>query len=498
MVKNTSYEQLIHKGSPFELQDASVEGIHCKVFKRGPKTLYDVFMKAADYDEHEFIINGNMRFTFGQAFQRGNNFARNLRQKYNIKKGSRVALIMYTGPEWAVAFMAICFAGATPVVIPVGSEGSYIVDAIKLTNCALVVADLPSAGKIRASGMKRPVVIPVMQRSDAISYIGATSGFSVFNLADASGGKNDANVNETCGPTPDDEAMIAFTAGTAGEPKGVIYSHRNMTTGLMNMALGGFLMSFRVSSDMRKPPHDTQSCSLLAAPFSHISGYSQLMQMCFLGGKIVVMPEWNTERATALIESERVRLLYGLSPAMATGLLRSNRFTNSLRSLTCLNIHGVTLHRTFIRELADAFPYISLRSGYGMTETCGAISMVTGMDMLGNPEFSGRTLPSVNVQIVDHNGREAARGDHGEIWVRGAMVMRGYCSNHYDSRVVLEDGWLKTGDLGCLDQAGNLYVSGRLDVLKCGKKQVLSSALEKLVCKLKVVEYRKPAQQCSP
>ena len=459
MIRNTSCEQLIYKGSPFELQDISVGGVHYKVFPYGPQTLNDIFIKTAAFADHEFIISGNIRLTFGQAFQRGKNFARNLRQKYNIKKGNRIAVIMETGPEWAVAFMAFCFAGASPVVIPIDAEGRDMVNALELTNCALAVADLPSAGKIKASGMKRPVVIPIMQRSDAISYIGATSGFSVFNLAVASGCINDADINEARETTPDDEAMISFTPGTTGKPKGVIYSHRNITTGLMNMMLSGLLMSLRTVRDVPKQTDDALPCSLMASPFSHIGGYSQLMLTCCLGGKIVLMPEWNTARATALIESERVRSLCGLSPAMATDLLRSNQLTNSLRVLSRLNIHGFALHRSFIRELADEFPFINMGSGYGMAETFGAISMVSGMDMLNNPEFSGRTLPSVNVKIVDREGRETARGDHGEIWVRGAMVMRGYCSGKDDSRVVLEDGWLKTGDLGCIDQAGNLYVA---------------------------------------
>ena len=71
MAKNTSYEQLTHNGSPFELQDMFVGGVPYKVFKRGPKTLYDVFMKAAAFTDHEFIVNGNMRLTFGQALLLG-------------------------------------------------------------------------------------------------------------------------------------------------------------------------------------------------------------------------------------------------------------------------------------------------------------------------------------------------------------------------------------------------------------------------------------------
>ena len=490
MDKLLSYELLIHKGSPFELEDAVIKGIPCKVFPRGPQTLRDIFEKAASFANREFIIKDNIRLTFGQAFEKGNHFARSLLQKYDIKKGSRVALIMETGPEWAVAFMALCFAGLAPVIIPVDVKGrAALIKTLEITNCELAIADLPSAGKISISGIKCPVVIPVMRLSDTTLHTEAPPGFSILNLTDApQDGENNAHIEVIRKMAPEDEALISFTSGTTGKPKGLSFSHRNITTGLMNMMLGGFRMSFRDARDGRKHSHNAQPCSLLLSPFSHIGGYSQLMLMCYLGGKIVLMSKWDAGRATAFIESEHVRSLCGLSPAMAMDLLRANRSTDNLRSLTHLNIFGVALRRKFIREFTEEFPHISLGTGYGMTETCGAISVVSAMELLDNPELSGLVLPSVKIKIVDRDGRKAARGERGEIWVRGAMVTQGYCSAKDNSSVIPQDGWLKTGDLGYIDHAGNLYVTGRIDILRCGKKQVSSGKLERLVCELDAVD----------
>jgi len=156
-------------------------------------------------------------------------------------------------------------------------------------------------------------------------------------------------------------------------------------------------------------------------------------------------------------------------------LLRANQSTDNLRSLTHMNIYGVALRRKFIRELAKEFPHISVGTGYGMTETCGAISVVSAMERLANPELSGLALPSANIKIVNPGGLETARGEHGEIWVRGAMVMQGYCSAEDDSSVSLQDGWLKTRDRGYIDQMGNLCVTGRLDSIRRRKNQVSSN-----------------------
>jgi len=490
MEKILSYELLIHKGSPFELQDMAIEGIPCKVFPRGPQTLRDVFLKAVSFAERDFIVKDDMRLSFGQAFRCGKYFARLLRQKNNIKKGSRTALIAETGPEWAIAFMALCFAGAVPVIIPADAEKQVIEKAIELTNCELIISDLHSAHKIDAALMKRRLVIPVMRLGDTLSYIGASSGFSIVNLGDAPNCKQAAlDDDDVCETMPEDEALISFTSGTTGEPKGVIHSHRNMTTGLMNMMLGGMIMSFRAAKDGAKRATSAQAASLLISPFSHIGGYSQLMLMSYLGGKIVLLPEWEPQRAAVLIEYESIRSLSGLSPAMALDLLRANLSTGQLRSLTNLNIHGLAPRKKFIREIKESFPQINLTISYGMTETCGAVSVVSGMELLDKPQLAGRILPSTQVKIVEQNGREAAIGSQGEIFIRGAMVMRAYCSGKSDySSGILENGWLKTGDRGYVDSAGNLYITGRMDELQLGIKRLSSGELEQLICELDTID----------
>jgi long-chain acyl-CoA synthetase len=486
-------ERLIQKGSPFELQNAVIDGVPCKVFPRGPQTLRDVFLKSASFKEREFIVKDDTRLNFRQALQRGSCLARIFQQEYGVKTGSRVALFMETSPEWAVVFMACCLAGATAVIIPSNAGGQTIRDVLESTNCELSIADCSHFAMLTTMNRACPVlVIATAQHTASTIPDGNTTGssvFSVFHLNNLPIGENDLCNDTIYSISPDDEALISFTSGTTGKPKGVVLSHRNMTTGLLNMMLGGAIMSFRTAKDKsRKPPANAQPCSILLSPFSHIGGYSQLMLMGYLGGKIVLLPEWDAQHATTLVENEGVRSLCGLSPVMARELFRTNHSTDKLQSLTHLNIYGAVLHRKFIREIADGYPHISIGTGYGMTETCGAISVASGMDLLDSPELGGLVLPSTNVKVASHEGQEVTQGERGEIWVRGAMVTRSYCSSRDAANVVLEDGWLKTGDLGYLDQSGNLYVTGRFDVIRCGERQVLSSELERLVCELDAID----------
>jgi long-chain acyl-CoA synthetase len=257
-----------------------------------------------------------------------------------------------------------------------------------------------------------------------------------------------------------------------------------MTTGLMNMMLGGALMSYRIPNEkiVKKPVQkNMQPSSLLLSPLSHIGGYSQIMLICYLGGKIVLMNEWNASRATEYIKNEKVRSLNGASIDMIKELLSSHEYRENLETLTNLNINGVALHKGFLNYIAEKLPNATVASGYGMTETCGSISNVTGAELLNNPNWIGPILPSVDIKIVDDSGNEQSPGDLGEVYLKGAMVMKEYCSDQDSTNNMLKNGWLKTGDLGYLDSDANLYITDRIkDIIICSGHNVSAGELERM------------------
>ena len=115
-------KRLTQKGSPFELHNAIIKGIPCKIFPRGPNTIQDIFQKVRFFIKQEFIVSGNIRLSFGRALDQASRLVSVMRQQYNIEKGDRVALIMSNSPEWAIAFMALSFAGAVAVVMHAETE----------------------------------------------------------------------------------------------------------------------------------------------------------------------------------------------------------------------------------------------------------------------------------------------------------------------------------------------------------------------------------------
>ncbi len=462
------FKRLTQKGSPFELQDALINGIPCKIYPHGPKILQDIFLKAASFKQNEFIVDGDVRLTFSETIEKAKCYAHILKKQYCISKGESVALLMQNSADWIIAFITIQMAGAVAVTIHADSVKQIVVKAIEITSCKAVICDQTSIVKLDTVDSKYSVILfsNIKIENEIKTDITASPGYELIKAE------------------PDDEALISFTSGTTGTPKGVVLSHRNITTGLMNMMLGGYMMSYRAPK--KKPGsqanvNNMQPCSILLSPLSHIGGYSQIMLMCYLGGKIVLMNERDTKRAVSLIEKEKVRSINGASVDMIRHLLRSESAIDKLKTLTNLNIHGTALSRSFIKEITDGFPSISIGTGYGMTETCGSISNVSSAELIDNPNWAGPILPSVDVKVVNESGEKLPAGKLGEICISGAMVMQGYISDSDTSNLVLKDGWLKTGDLGFLDTEGNLFVTDRLkDVIICNNQHISAGELERI------------------
>ncbi len=484
--------RLTQKGSPFELMDAVINGVPCKIFPHGPKTLQDVFLKTASFKQKEFIVHGNERLSFETVIKQAKQLAVVLQKEYGVGKGDRVALLMSNSPNWVIAFIAIIFSGSTAVIIHADSEKLSVLNALKKTGCSLIINGANNTKKLENNNIKYTAILFSKNFHNEFkcddNEKNSKLNLSFYNLSKTKENETPPCVHEIPKPSPDDEALISFTSGTTGDPKGVILSHRNMTTGLMNMMLGGFMMSCRAPKRQVNNVN-TQPCSLLLSPFSHIGGYSQIMLMAYLGGKIVLMNEWETDDAATLIENEQARTLSGATPAMIRGLLRDERSKKKIKTLSNINVHGSALNPSFLKEVTDDFQSMTLGTGYGMTETCGGISALSGTELLDKPNWIGPVLPSVDLKILDESGNRTQEESLGEIYVRGAMVMKEYCAEQGKTNDVLNDGWLKTGDLGYLDSVGNLFITDRIkDVIICGDKRVSAGELERSVSEYDMVD----------
>lgn len=458
-------------GAPFELRTQEIEGVPRRVFCNAPQTLVDVYRAAAPYEARVFAVSDGERITYGEALRKAAALAGFIERGGSLR-GRRIAIAMHNRPEWMIAFIAVTALGASAVLVNSRGTAAEINAALDETGVELVIADETRALLASADGRARRQIVARDPGSTqplplhSVGFDEAIAGWETARLEPAS-------------IDPEAEAVVMFTSGTTGGAKGALLSHRSVLTGLMNiqfsMAVVGARLTALYGAEAMAAAAQRQPSAMLCVPLFHSSGCYAIFLSNFLrGGKIVILRKWNAEQAVELIEREQVAAFSG-SPTMLWDLLRVDRSGRDLGALVSVGIGGQALQPQLMREIIAAFPRAILGAGYGMTEVNGSVCMIAGQELLERPTSSGRIIPSAEVRIVDDEGADVAAGAVGEIWVRGAMLMRGYCNRPDATAEVLRDGWLRTGDLARLDDDGYLHVIDR-------KKDIVIAGGENISC----------------
>jgi long-chain acyl-CoA synthetase len=223
-------------------------------------------------------------------------------------------------------------------------------------------------------------------------------------------------------------------------------------------------------------------------PLFHVTGCVSVMLSTFANGlKLVIMYRWNPERALELIEREKVTNFVGV-PTMSWDLLESPDFekrdTSSLRSV---GGGGAPAPPELVRRIDAGFAKARPGIGYGMTETNAYGPQNSGDDYVSHPTSTGRSTPILEVKIVDEQGEEVPIGERGEICFKGPNLIRGYWNNPQATAETIVDGWLRTGDIGRIDEEGFVYIEDRA-------KDMVLRAGENIYCaEVEAVLYEHPA-----
>ncbi|MEV0614064.1 long-chain fatty acid--CoA ligase [Nonomuraea sp. NPDC050404] len=263
----------------------------------------------------------------------------------------------------------------------------------------------------------------------------------------------------------DDVCLIMYTSGTTGRPKGAMLTHANLTWNTVNLLVDVPLA------------HD--EVALVGAPLFHIAALGQALVPGMLkGARAILEPTFDVERAFDLIESERVTFIAGV-PTMFSFLARSPRWReadlSSLRHLLC---GGAPLPEPLIRAYQERG--LALLQGYGMTEVSpGALFLGAGRS-LDKAGTAGVPCFFSDVRLVAPDGSPAAIGEPGELYVQGPNVMPGYWRRPEESAKVLsEDGWFRSGDIGVADEDGYVRISDRVkDMIISGGENIYPAEVE--------------------
>lgn len=370
-----------------------------------------------------------------------------------IGRGDTVALWTPNMPPWvAVAVAAMRLGAAVTGLNPAAAPDE----------AARQLADARAA-----AAFTTPALAPLARRSGVRTVLtpvptdGATSLDDVLTTA----GPPPVDVGD-----PDAVAMLPYSSGTTGTPKGVMLTHANIVTTLR-----------QVAPVLAIGPQDT---TLAVAPFFHVLGsVATLAVPLAAGATVVTMPAFDPTVFLGLIEHHQVRFL-AIPPPVADFLAHHPRAAGrDLSSLRVVAVGGAALDPSVQDALARRLPDAVIGQGWGLTETTSAVCL-PDRHRGTRPGSVGRLIPNTELRVVDPGtGRRMGTGETGELWVRGPQVMAGYLGRPDATAEILDgDGWLHTGDLGCVDPDGDVFVVDRLkELIKVDAYQVAPAELEALI-----------------
>jgi long-chain acyl-CoA synthetase len=449
-------------GGMFEVTLADVRGTRMKVFKSTPPSMRQLFALAKLRAAQEFLVYEDERWTFGRVAESIDAIGSALVSHYGVKKGDRVAIAMRNYPEWIAAFAAITSVGAIAVLLNAWWTADELAYGLEDSGAKLLVGDLERIE--RAAG--------AMERLDIRALAVRTGGKPLPPRTDRY-----EDVVKLGAPLPDvaitydDDATILYTSGTTGHPKGAVSTHRAVLSALGAFACRAAVQAMRFPKDKEKQSHPT--CFILTVPLFHVTGCVAVMLTSFAAGtKLVMLHKWEPERALQLIERERVTNFVGV-PTMAWDLLESPAFSKyDTSSLVAVGGGGAPAPPQLVHRIDKSFggkgrPNI----GYGMTETNAYGPQNAGDDYVRKPTSAGRVVPVVGVRVTDADGKVLGPNQVGEIWFSGPHLIRGYWNKPEATAQTIVDGWLRSGDIGRIDEEGFVHVEDRAKdmVLRAGE-----------------------------
>ena len=459
-------------GQPFELVDQVIAGVPLSVYRNLPPNIGHLIVEAARFGDRTFLVNGADRFSYTETLGRAQALADWLVERHGAGLGQRVAIASRNSPEWIVAFLAIQLTGATSVLINSRGTAEEIAHALADTDCNLVIADRQRADAI-AGRFTAPVIV-----ADKDGNFRGPDG-AVADLTPVPPRPSAAGL--------DDPAIIMFTSGTTGRPKGAVLSHRGVGSFLFGMRHNGATYLAHAAMRMGVEPQALigrmpQMATLAIFPLFHVSGASaMLMGAVINGGKMVMMDRWNPAEALKLVALEKITMLQG-PPSIFWDILQCPEFAGAdISSVTNVGIGGQATPPNLLDLVLKHFPGASPGGGFGQTETNGSIASGTGAEYLANRQASGRMLPGCEARIVDEGGNDLPLGGIGEIWSRSALNMIGYYNQPEANAAVFKDGWLKTGDVGFLDADRFITIVDRKkDMIVRGGENIYCAELERV------------------
>ncbi|BCV21400.1 class I adenylate-forming enzyme family protein [Moorella sp. Hama-1] len=393
------------------------------------------------------------------------NFASGLSSQCKIKKGDVVALLMVNSIEFCISFYATIYLGA--IALPLSTK-------LKSTELSFMLTD--SKAKILITNPEWiPNINPIIKDTyiEKIVITPPTRNSSSYKSSDSSHIPYHALfLNTKINPPPiarEDGAVIMYTSGTTGHPKGAYLTHFNLLQSIIS-----YERTLKLSSE---------DSTLIAVPIFHITGLAALFLLFMhIGGTIHLLPYFNEKKVLDILDKHSITFFHA-APTVYIMLMDYGRDYYKLPFLRKAACGGGPISEETIIKLKRWMPNLEFHTIYGLTETSSPATIFpTDIVIKSKMVSCGLPIPVVDCKIIDENGMDITGKGIGELCIRGPVVAQKYWHNEVATAQAFKDGWFKTGDIAKIDAEGYVYILDRLkDMINRGGEKIYTLEVENII-----------------
>jgi acyl-CoA synthetase (AMP-forming)/AMP-acid ligase II len=427
-----------------------------EAFVDRPKNIWAMVRDAAaNNPDGEALICGARRLRWREVAFQSARIAAGLRDR-GLRPGDRIALLLGNRIEFVLAMFAAAQLGLVTVLLSTRQQKPEI--AYVLADCG---AKLLIHEAVLADRLPDISDVPDLQHRIAVDDDERLSHFPA--LADPPPLQQAAEVGE------EDTAMILYTSGTTGRPKGAMLAHCNIIHSAMLFA-----------SCMQLTAVDR---SIAAVPLGHVTGVvANIMSMARCAGGLIILPEFKAAEFLRVAASERITHTLMVPAMYNLCLLRADFAAHDLSAWRIGAYGGAPMPIVTIERLAATLPGLRLINAYGATETTSPSTMLPGELTAAHSDSVGLPCPGTRILVMDPDGRELPRGEIGEIFIGGAQVIKGYWNNPKATAESFTGGFWHSGDLGSIDADNFVRVFDRQkDMINRGGLKIYSAEVESVL-----------------
>lgn len=463
-------------GQDYEIVEQTVGGgRRCRVFKNAPGTLIDLLTNSKKWGDLIYLRYCGEDYSFDEVNDCTAKLAWFLREHCDVGPGDRVAICMRNYPEWVVSFFAPMSLGAVSVAL----NGWWSSEELEygLIDCGAKVLIVDEERLQRIEHRLPDLgIVAIVVRTQRESSENITAFSDVIERSE----KTERTALPHIDADTDDDCMMLYTSGSTGHPKGAISTHRNVIHALMSWELDGRAANKLDNATAPIEPSEHQFRVLVSIPFFHVTAsHVCLLAGLRLGRRLTLMHKWNVDEALDTIEREEITHFISV-PTITGDLTRAAREqARPLPSLLAIGGGGAHRPAQQVLDTADVLQNAMPGTGWGMTETNAIGTTIRAQNYLDRPNSSGRCSALLDMRFVGPDGNDVAKGQPGELWIRGTSVIRGYWNKPESTVKAFVDGWLRTGDVAYVDEDDFVYFVDRIkDIVIRGGENISCGGVE--------------------